>query len=182
MTPVLVAVVVGVAAGFAAGGRLPPARRVRLRSWGLLVAGVGIEVVSHRLLAVLLAYALLAAFAARNLNRAGMGIVLVGIALNATPMLLDGGMPVEGHAIVSAGIAAPGDIPVLSFDGKRHLARAGDHLRALDDTIPEWWSHEVVSFGDLVIAVGVAAIVAGLLRQPTSVSHRSKAVAEAAGA
>ncbi len=160
MTPILLAVIAGLVIGFARGGRLP--RQIHVRSWPLLLAGVGIQVVSHRLGAVLLSYALLGVFALRNFTRAGMGVLLVGVALNLAPMLLDGGMPVEGHAIVSAHVASAADVALLRFDGKRHLAGAGDHLRALDDTIPDWWSHEVLSFGDIVIAFGVATIIAGL--------------------
>ena len=178
MTPILVAIAVGLAVGLARGGRF---QRVRLRWWWLLVVGAGVQVASHQTVLVLVAYGLLSAFAVANLTRPGMGVLLVGVALNAAPMLVNGGMPVEAHAIVSAHVAAVADVPLLAFDGKRHLATNADHLRALDDTIPDWWTHEVVSFGDIVIAVGVAAIVAGLLRQPRDSSQRSRAAADAAG-
>ncbi|MHB8468018.1 MAG: DUF5317 family protein, partial [Acidimicrobiales bacterium] len=167
MTPILVAVAIGLAVGAARGGR---PTLVHFNSWWLLIGGVGLQATNHQ---VLVAYALLAAFAVRNLARPGMGVLLIGVGLNAAPILLNGSMPVEAHAIVSARIATPAEVGTLSIGGRRHLAHGGDHIRALDDTIPDWWSHEVLSFGDIVIAVGVGAIVAGLLRQPRETSQRS---------
>lgn len=181
MTTILVAVAVGLAVGYARGGRLSQARHARIRAWWLLLLGLGIQALIPHLGAQLVAYAFLAAFAARNLSRPGMGVLLVGIALNAAPIALDGGMPVEAHAIVSAHIASASEIGNLSFGARRHLAHRGDHVRALDDTIPEWWTHEVLSFGDIAIAMGVAAVIAGMLRQPAESSQLSNAAADASG-
>jgi hypothetical protein len=169
VTTILAAVAVGIIVGLLTKGHLRDLTRARLYWLPVLLAGAALQIVG----AVLLSYAVLAVFTVRNVTRLGMGVVFVGLALNAAPIVLNNGMPVEGHAIVSARIATdPSDV---SISGKRHLAHAGDHLRALDDTIPEWWTHEVLSFGDLVIAVGVAAVIAGLLHPAytPSVSHRS---------
>jgi hypothetical protein len=168
VTPIIVAIAAGLGVGLLTGGKLTRARHAHLRSLWLLIAGLGLQALSHGTVLVLMSYAVLAAFAARNLTRTGMGVLLLGVMMNAAPIALDGGMPVEAHAIVSARLASAADVTNLSFGSKRHLAHRGDHLRALDDTIPDWWTHEVLSFGDLVIAVGVAAVVAGLLRQPAT--------------
>ncbi|HEY2430844.1 MAG TPA: DUF5317 family protein, partial [Acidimicrobiales bacterium] len=174
MTPLLAAaVVVGAAAGWAGGGRLSRLLRARV-GWGwLLLGGAGVQalvldgaVPIHgwtELAAVLVSYAALAAFAALNLGRAGMGVLLIGVLLNAVPIAVNGGMPVERRAIVSSRVAGPAEIPFLDFGGKRHLATSADHLRAFDDAIPDWVTHQVLSVGDLVITVGVAAVVCGLL-------------------
>lgn len=169
MTTVLAAIAVGIVVGLLTKGHLRELARTRLRWLPVLVAGAALQIVG----AVLVSYAVLAVFTLRNVTRLGMGVVFVGLALNAAPIVLNNGMPVEGHAIVSAGIAR--DPSEVSISGKRHLAIAGDHLRALDDTIPEWWTHEVLSFGDLVVAIGLAAVIAGLLHPAytPSVSHRS---------
>jgi hypothetical protein len=171
---VLAAIAVGIAIGLLTGGRLREVGRSRVRSVWLLLVGVGMQFASPPAL-LLVSYAFLGAFAVRNVSRTGMGVILLGLALNAAPIVLDGGMPVEGHAIISAGIASGNEIADLTFGSKRHLAHNGDHLRAFDDTIPEWFTHEVLSFGDLVIAVGVAAVFAGLLHPSytPAVSHRS---------
>jgi hypothetical protein len=163
MTPILVAVAVGLAIGLVRGGSFRRLARARIHWLVLLPAGVVLQYVGGQP-GLLVGYGLLTAFAARNVAWRGMGVVIVGIVLNVAPILLDGGMPVEGHAIVSARMAAAADVPNLDIGGKRHLAHAGDHLRALDDTIPDPVTHEVVSFGDLVIAVGIAAVISGLLQ------------------
>jgi hypothetical protein len=169
-----VAIGVGAVIGLATGGRITNLAGVRLSALGLLVAGtVGQALILDRVVvlhgwgavAVLLAaYAALAGFAVANLGLGGMGLILAGIVLNAVPIAVNAGMPVEARAIVQARIAAPADLPLLDFGAKRHLAGSGDHLRILDDRFPDWITHHVLSFGDLVIGVGVGAVVAGLLR------------------
>jgi hypothetical protein len=169
-----IAVVAGGAAGLATGGRLGEVARVQI-GWGWLLAlGVigqillldGVVPVhgSVELAGILASYAALAVFALLNLGRAGMGVLVLGVLLNAAPIAADSGMPVEAHAIVSARIATAQQIPLLDFGGKRHLARQGDHLRLIDDNIPDWPTHEVLSIGDLVITAGVGAVIFGLVR------------------
>src|SRR5258708_40233478 len=51
----------------------------------------------------------------------------------------------------------------LAYGGKRHLERNGDRLMILGDILPDWVFHEVLSFGDLVMSVGIAAVFANLL-------------------
>jgi hypothetical protein len=170
-----VAIAVGVIVGLATGGRLRWVAAARLRGLPLLVIGAAAEgLVSSVALhgwvasAVLLGgYVSLAAFAACNLGRPGMGIILAGIALNAVPIAVNGGMPVEAWAIERARIATAQQIPVLDFGTKRHLADNEDHVRWLDDRFPDWVTHRVLSIGDLVIGVGVGAVTAGLLHPAT---------------
>jgi hypothetical protein len=183
-----VAIVVGVLVGLATGGRIGQLAGTRLRALGLLVVGAGAQalvldgVVSLHgwaaMVVLLGAYAALAGFAAANLGRGGMGVILAGIALNAVPIAVNSGMPVEAGAIVRARIATPDELPLLTFGAKRHLAGTGDHLRFLDDRFPEWVTHHVLSFGDLVIGVGVGAVTSGLLHPATGRRRRrSRSVA-----
>lgn len=172
MTVVVIAVGLGGIAGVLSGGRLANVAGAKLRSLWLLVAGaLGQAVVTGSgmrgvtgLAVVIGSYLALAAFATRNLHLPGMGVVVVGVVLNLAPIALNAGMPVESHAIVRARIASFDEVPSLEFGAKRHLAAPGDHLRALDDTIPDWVTHEVLSIGDLVLSAGVAAVVVSLLR------------------
>jgi len=172
-----IAIVVGAVVGLATGGRVAQLGSAHLRAIPLLVVGAvvqalvlgrvitgGVDVVVVLLLG---AYAALAAFAVANLGQAGMGVIVAGIVLNAIPIALNGGMPVEATAIVRARIAKPDELPLLDFGAKRHLAASGDELRILDDRYPEWVTHHVLSIGDLVIAVGVGAVTDGLLHPPT---------------
>ena len=171
------AVVLGVLFGLATGGRLRWVASARLFGLGLLAIGAAAEAVvgtgavtlhGWTATALLLGgYVCLAGFAAANLGRPGMGVVLAGIALNAVPIAVNGGMPVEGPAIVRARIATAQEVPLLEFGTKRHLAGADDHLRLLDDRFPDWVTHRVLSIGDLVIGVGVGAVTAGLLHPAT---------------
>ena len=185
MTAVLgVAVAIGVAVGLARGGSLSFLGAHRLRGVALLVLGSGLQAaVLAGLLGlgrrgdvalILVSYAGLAVFAALNLLRPGMGILFVGVLLNALPIAVDRGMPVEKHAIVAARVADAGEVPLLNFGNKRHLAGPGDDLRFLDDRLPDWVSHQVLSVGDLVVTVGVAAIVAGLLEDPRRHPRRAR--------
>ena len=190
MTIVLVALVVGGAAGLARGGRLTNLADAHLRSLMLLVVGaagqlaVGLGSLRGALgfSLIVASYVALSGFAARNLAIAGMGVVVLGVALNLAPIVADQGMPVESGAIVRAGIAPSEGIATLSYGGKRHLAHPGDHLRLLDDAIPEWATHEVLSVGDLVIGAGVGAVVTTLVRGRRSVrSGRSPGGASSGG-
>lgn len=190
MTVVLVALLAGAIAGVAGGGRPANLASARIRSGGLLLLGAGgqaaVGLAGLRgypgLALVVASYAALAAFAVRNLAIAGMGVIVLGIVLNLIPIVADGGMPVEGTAIVRAHVAAPEDVPLLRYGGKRHLAHQGDHLRILDDRIPDWLTHEVLSAGDLVIGAGVAAVVARLLRGRRSLRRRRSPVAASSAA
>jgi len=177
-----VAVVVGAAAGLAGGGRLRWVASARLRGLPLLVAGAAAEALVTTIslhgweatTLLLGGYACLAAFTAVNLGRPGMGVVLAGIALNTVPIAVNAGMPVEGGAIVRARIATRDELPLLDFGTKRHLADSSDHVRVLDDRFPDWVTHRVLSVGDLVIAVGVGAVTAGLLHPATGRRRRRR--------
>src|ERR1700694_494661 len=164
----VVAILVGAGIGLATGGRIANLGRARLHALGLLIVGtvaqaavLGPVVPVHgsvALVVLLGAYLCLAGFGVANLGRGGMGVILTGIALNAIPIAVNSGMPVEANAIVRARIAKPAELPLLDFGAKRHLAGGNDHLRILDDRFPDWITHHAVSFGDLVIGVGVGAV------------------------
>ncbi|GAC1530668.1 MAG: hypothetical protein NVS3B12_05510 [Acidimicrobiales bacterium] len=178
MTPILVAAVCGALAGVVQGGRITAIAATRLRWVAMLVLGVVTQLAGQRVIPgagfalVVVSYLALASFALRNLALRGMAIVVVGVVLNCAPIVANAGMPVEGRAIVRAGIARPEELTVLRYGAKRHLAQPGDHLRVLDDAIPDWITGEVLSAGDLVIAVGVGAVAAGLIRPRSSRRRR----------
>jgi hypothetical protein len=166
----IAALLIGAALGFATGGRLRHAARRRIAWWGLIVTGLGLEVVADRWLAGPFGYLAMVAgplclllWAARNARLAGMGVVALGVLANLLVLGVDGGMPVRPAALTKAGIVAP-TARVLSVSGHRHhVETASDHLRFLDDWIPLPPAHDVVSLGDLLLAVGAANVVAHLL-------------------
>lgn len=166
----LAALVAGGLVGLATGGKFRYAAHRRIAWWGLLVVGFGLELAADRWLTGPVGYAAmiagplcLLAWAAGNARLAGVGLVALGVLTNAFVLGVDRGMPVERAALVRAGIV-PSQAGVVSVAGHRHhLASASDHLRLLDDRISIAPTHEVVSIGDLILAVGTADLVVHLL-------------------
>lgn len=178
------AVAAGILIGLVAGGRVSNMSRRALRGWVLLAAGIATQAAAGRIGGpewvtplVLLSYALLLAFAAINLQLAGMGVVMIGMVANAAVIGVNDGMPIRPSAVVAAGLATPEQAERMRADVKRRPERAGDRLVLLADIVPVPPLHEVVSFGDLVMGVGVADVIVHLMRTRSRI--RSKAAAPA---
>jgi hypothetical protein len=164
-----VAVAVGIAIGLLTGGRLQHIGERTFHAVPLLVLGVALQLASGLLddvsvLLVLVSYVALLAFCATNLRIVGMGVVLVGLAMNALVIGVNGGMPVRRSAVVAAEIAGYEDLPEIRLKGKRHFEDEDDRLMFLADIVPVPPLREVLSFGDLVMSVGVADVLVHLLR------------------
>ena len=170
MAFIVVAVLAGLAIGFARGGRLRHLGSASFRLWPLLAIGILLQVAAEALshdvgfAALLGSYVALVVFAVANLRLVGMALVAIGIALNALVIGINSGMPVRDDAIVTAGIASREELPHIRFGTKRHLERSSDQLTILGDVIPIPVAGEVLSFGDLIMSVGVANVLVGLLR------------------
>lgn len=168
----ILAVAAGVGFGFLAGGRPRFLAERTMRIWPLLAAGLALQVLADRLhgdvatLLLVASYAMLLAFAAVNVATVGMWLVATGIALNLAVIGLNAGMPVRAGALVAAGLAQPGRAGEVSLAAKHHLERPSDRLAVLGDIIPVAPLGEVLSFGDMVMAVGTANVVARLLAPP----------------
>lgn len=166
---IAVAIAVGVLVGIVRGGRFANLGEAAFRVWPLLVLGVVVQGAAAftgdgAVPVILVSYLLLLAFCASNLAHAGMGVVSVGITLNLVVIAVNGGMPVRQDAIVAAGIAEHEEVADLDFGAKRHLETGDDRLMFLGDIVPVPLAREVLSFGDLAMSVGVAAVLANLLR------------------
>ena len=164
MALMVLSVVLGLAAGCARGGRLTRLADVRFRWWGVLVAGVTVQLLGHAA-AVAVGTVALVVFAVRNLSVTGMGVVAIGLGLNAAVMALNGGMPVRLSALVAVGIADPGEAHDADLGPRRHVERDGDVLPELGDIVPVTPLGLVVSFGDLIVAAGLADAVFHLTRR-----------------
>jgi len=151
-----VALAAGVVAGLMAGGRLSNLGRRTFSAWPLLAVGVALQLLSSPA-SLTWSYVFLLLFATANLRTPGMGLLATGLALNALVVGVNGGMPVHG-----------GD-PWLS--GKHHMETSADRLTFLDDRIPVDVLGEVLSFGDLVLAVGLVVTMAALVRKPPEGRH-----------
>jgi hypothetical protein len=176
----LFAVAVGLVLGIALGGR---PRNVTLRPLrGALALGVAVvlqalpQVLELRagagLACVLASYVLLLVFALLNIRLVGMPIVLLGLALNVAVIGLNGGMPVRADAIRTVDPTVR--VERIDFGAKRHLEDPDDRLTILGDVLPVPAIDQVLSFGDLILAFGVADVVFRLLKPAGAVRHRGR--------
>jgi dihydropteroate synthase len=109
--------------------------------------------------------AAVAAVAAANRHLAGVAVVGVGASLNLVSLVANGGIPVDPDALVTAGLVEVEDLPSTDPGAARHLDRGDDPLPWLGDVVPIAPLRAVVSFGDLLVAVGLADAVAALARR-----------------
>ncbi len=167
----VVAVAIATGVALAVGGRLGnlPTERPR---WPWLVPAAVVLLLAPPVLSVhsagaapaLAALAALVAFAAANLRMVGMSIVLVGLTLNAVVILANGAMPVDPAAVVATGLARGEELASLDLGPARRWRDAEDRVAVLGDILPVALLDEVVSFGDLIVAAGLANVTFRLLR------------------
>jgi hypothetical protein len=141
-----------------------------LRRLGPLVAGIAGALAADRLegdVAVTVAVGaqlLLVAGVLANRTVSGATLLAVGLGLNLVSMAVDGGVPVDGHALVRAGVLDERTVDAADFDGPRHLQGDGDMLPWLGDAVPVAALGTVVSVGDLVTLAGTGWVTAGWVR------------------
>jgi hypothetical protein len=112
-------------------------------------------------------YVLILAFAARNLVVRGMGIVFIGIACNALVITLNQGMPFK----------VPAEWQGKSWTQptvKHHPQQSDDKLKFLSDIIVLKQPYDaVLSFGDLILLVGLCDVAYNASRKPKRRGSRS---------
>jgi hypothetical protein len=111
-------------------------------------------------------YALILAFVARNFVIRGMGIVFIGIACNALVITLNQGMPVKLPVEWQNKSWAQPTV-------KHHPQQPDDKVRFLSDTIVLEPLQSVVSFGDLILLVGLCDVAYNVSRKPKRRGKRS---------
>ena len=167
--PLVLAVIIGFAAGLIRRGRLRSILGVRIVSLPLLALAIGIGFATDQfdlpqpgwwafagLVAALI-------FTIRNLMIVGMAVIGVGIIANLVPIVLNGATPVRAEALVEAGMVETGDLDRVVVSGARAIADEDTRLGWLGDTIPIAVADQVVSFGDLIMLIGVANTIANLM-------------------
>jgi hypothetical protein len=179
MLVLLTAIVVGAAAGYLSGGRLRNLADLTLTWQWTVLAALSLQIVAFSPLGAALgqpttvilhltSYALLAWFVVLNRRRPGLSIAGLGMGLNLVAIAANGGfMPASRTALAMAGIAYSGDTHNNSAVIGTHT-----HLRFLGDifAVPSWMpAANVFSIGDLLIAAGVAALLAVSMREPSAV-------------
>lgn len=96
-----------------------------------------------------------ALFMLLNRSLPGMAIAAVGLALNAIVIFLNDAMPVSRWAAEVAGVTSFGE----GLGIKHEIAGPDTVLAFLGDVIPIPNTLQIVSVGDVVLAVGIAALV-----------------------
>jgi|tagenome__1003787_1003787.scaffolds.fasta_scaffold20935867_3 hypothetical protein len=153
--------------------------------WGwLLATGLGVQIVLEYVTMpreywhsvgfglLVASYVLILAFCARNLVLRGMGIVFIGIACNALAIGLNQGMPVKFPPEWRNQTWAEATV-------KHHPQEAGERLLILSDIIILKHPYDVVlSFGDLIIAVGICDVSYNASRNPRKRRRKARRAAE----
>ena len=105
-------------------------------------------------------YVLILGFCFRNLVLRGMGVVIIGIACNFLVILLNQGMPVKIPPEWKNETWAQATV-------KHHPQQPDDKLRFLSDIIVLKEPYDtVLSFGDLILAVGLCDVAYNASRKP----------------
>lgn len=172
MLLLVVAVVGGLALGLArtpAGARVP---RPRVHRIWLLGLGAALQALSLAGLEGDLAtagfgasLAALIAFAGANLHLTGVAVLGVGALVNLAALVVNDGLPVRPEALVRAEIVTEEELATTDVSAPRHLERSTDRLPVLGDVLPVAPARTVVSFGDLIVLVGVADAVREVARR-----------------
>ena len=159
------------------GGRFLNLSEIKLRAWPLLLVGFGLQIVADRLPAdrswshdaavtlIIVSFIPLIWLAWLNRHEAGMWLVGVGVFMNFTVIALNGGMPVLPEA---ASIGLGRDITAVDFDAlsKHVLMDDSTTLAFLGDVIPVRIIRNVISIGDVFLAVGLGVFVEDQMRRP----------------
>lgn len=159
------------------GGRLLNLSEVKLRAWPLLLLGFGMQVAADRIpvdrswshdtavTLVILSFIPLITIAWLNRHEAGMWLVGLGVFMNFTVIAVNGGMPVLPEA---ASLGLGRDITAIDFDAlsKHVLLDEGTRLAFLGDVIPVRVLRNVISLGDVFLAIGLGVFVEDQMRRP----------------
>jgi hypothetical protein len=164
----VLAVLAGLFAGFARRGRVLAMASTDVRAKSLLVVGIAVPALAEQFTRdvavplVLGGMTALFVFALANVRIAGMSVLAIGVLVNAVPTLLNGGLPVRPQALVDAGIVQADELDRVEVRGARRLEEPTQQLRFLGDVIPLPETSQVLSFGDLIVLVGLADVTANL--------------------
>ncbi len=160
------------------GGRLTNLGDVELRAWWLLLIALALQLGTSFLpdsdwsdglgvALVLSSFFFLMILVLLNRNRTGMWLAGLGVLMNFTVIALNGGMPVLAEA---AEVASGFEVtePDLSGSFKHVLLDESSRLTVLSDVIPLRLGSlgQVISLGDVFLAVGLGRFLEQELRRP----------------
>lgn len=161
------------------GGRLANLGDVQLRMWWLLPLGFLLQIATSWLPSsapwaanvglglILVSFVPLLVLVILNRSRTGMWLAGVGILMNFSVIALNGGMPVlEGAAEAASGFTGA---PLSVAESYKHVVMdASTRLGFMADVIPIRFANQgqVVSLGDVFLAVGLGRFLESELRRP----------------
>lgn len=185
MVLLLIAVVVGAGAGLLRPALGRHAARPEVVRIGWLAVGAVLNAASilapGDLATLALAGSLTALlwFAAGNRAITGVAVIGVGLFLNLTALGVHGAMPVRAEALVRAGVVDSVGAAASALDPPHRLETSRDPLPILGDVFPLAATGEVLSFGDLVVVLGLADAVRDLARRRARPARQADATTEA---
>ncbi len=160
------------------GGRLSNLADIRLRMWWLLPLGFLLQAVtavlpdeaswapSAGVVLILTSYVPLLALVILNRERKGMWLAGLGILMNFSVIVANGGMPVLAEAaLVAAGFREGLEVAY----GYKHVPLdSSTTFSFLADVIPVrfFGQGQVISLGDVLLAVGLGRFLENELRKP----------------
>ena len=168
---ILLVLVISITLGALRGGSLRNLSGIRVKLWWLLPVGFVLLAIAtfvpadHHELAValiLVSYLPLLAFVLLNRNLSGIWIAGMGILMNFTVIVVNGGMPV----LAEAAQIASGSAGTLALGAKHVLLTPETALPFLADVIP--LPGAVLSLGDVFLAIGTGVFIEHQMRQPLS--------------
>lgn len=158
------------------GGRLTNLGDIELKAWWLLIIAFGLQAAtllpvdwsdSVALAMVLVSFALLMVLVILNRSQTGMWLAGLGVLMNFTVIALNGGMPVMSEAAeVASGFAL--SVPDLTESYKHVVLDESSRLTFFADVIPLRVGSfgQVISLGDVFLAVGLGRFLEHELRRP----------------
>ena len=160
------------------GGRLTNLADIQLRAWWILFVALALQfgtrflpsepwAESLGIAMVLTGFGLLMVMVLINRRELGMWLAGIGILMNFTVIAFNGGMPVLGEAAeVASGFAV--SEPDLSGSFKHIILDESSRLTFFADVIPLRLASigQVISLGDVFLAVGLGRYLEHELRRP----------------
>lgn len=173
-----IVIFVALAVAVIRGGRLVNLADIELRAWWLLFLALVLQVATRWLpdsgwaeeagvAMVLLSFLLLMVMVLLNRSKPGMWIAGLGVLMNFIVIALNGGMPVlAGAAEVASGFTVSN--PDLSGTFKHVPLDETSRLTFFADVIPLRLAGigEVISLGDIFLALGLGVFLEHELRRP----------------
>jgi uncharacterized protein DUF5317 len=163
---VTLALALGVA--LVSGGSLSKVAATEVRYPSILATSVGIQLAlevlhpthgtaGHLASALLVvSYVFLLLFCVANLRLRGLAVVAVGIALNGAVITVNRGMPIRAPKAA------------VETTTKHHAERPSDRLTPLGDIILLPALRQALSFGDLIMLVGLVDVLFHCSREPAT--------------